>query len=145
MTDRIVANSAFVETSYAGKILAATINYERYIGHSSYMTYYASIAFGYWKLGEGSASIEEGVTIPKNNDGYMIPVTVHSILFNGRSHLELGFGVNVVRENLLDAFSVHPIVNLGYRIQPLVGGMLIRLNCHLSHGFFPGVSIGYAF
>ena len=56
-----------------------------------------------------------------------------------------GFGVNIVRENLLDAFTVHPAVNLGFRIHPLAGGMVIRLNGYLSHGFFPGVSVGYAF
>lgn len=136
--DQLVANSAYAELSYAGKIMAATINYERYVGHSDYITFYAKIGGGYYKLND---AIEE---VGADN-GYMVPITIQTLLFNTDSHLELGFGLNIAYENLLSAINLYPIVNLGYRIQPLGGGLVMRFNVYLSHGPFPGFSVGYAF
>ncbi len=134
----LIANCAYTELSYAGKIMAATINYERYTGHTDYLTFYAKLAVGYYKINNAI----EGTQV---DDGYMVPITIQTLLFNTPSHVELGIGVNIVYENLLETISVHPIVNLGYRIQPLRGGLVLRFNAYLSHGPFPGLSIGYAF
>ncbi|NOZ46056.1 MAG: hypothetical protein GXO79_04655 [Chlorobi bacterium] len=138
VNDRLIPNSVYAELSYAGKIKAATINYERYIGHSDYITFYAKGAVGYWQL-------NNSVDATSAENGYMFPISIQTLLFNSRSHIELGFGINTVYENLLKAISVYPIVNVGYRIQSLSGGLVLRFNIYLSNGPFPGVSVGYSF
>jgi hypothetical protein len=143
--DRLSENSVYAEVSYAGKIMAGTLNYERYLGNSNYITYYADIAAGYWKIGEGNASIKDGVVVIKDNDGFMLPIGIHGVLFSSLSHLELGFGINITYENLLNGISVYPIVNIGYRYQPIKGGLTFRVNGYLAQAFFPGISLGYSF
>jgi len=129
--DQLVANSVYTELSFAGKIMAATVNYERDAGHTDYLTFYGKFGAGYWKVNQ--------------EDGYTIPITLQTLLFNTPSHLELGFGINLAYENLLSKMNVYPIVNIGYRIQPLSGGLVMRFNAYLSNGPFPGFSVGYAF
>ena len=96
------------------------------------------------RVGTGAAMQMEGASA--------VGVTAGLQLFTaGDGRLEGGAGISAVYSNtspmLPMAFGVSPAVNLGYRYQPVEGGMMFRVGLSYSYNFgFPVQgSAGYAF